>query len=201
MHRSRPNGRRILFDILGIANIAAIAASDAVQFPNAGTGFKVYTVIVVLVVASVWLVLRRYEHPIWLMALLQLALLGHLAGRTVVIDGTELYRANILGLRADKIIHAFNSLVGAAYLTMLFRRMGLVLRGWEGFVVVMVTCGVGAAVEIVEYLGVLLLPVTYVGNYENNVQDLIGNLVGAVAGWALASQAAKSPRAAKALRT
>jgi len=179
------NSRRLLFDVLGIANILAVAAADAAAFPNAGRGFQVYTAIVTLLVSGLWLVLRRYEHPIWLMALLQLALLGHMAGRTVYIGDTQLYRTALLGIRTDKIIHAINSMAGAAYLTVLFRRLGLAFRGWEGFIVVMTVCGAGAFVEIVEYLGVLLLPITHVGNYANNVQDLIGNLVGAIAGWAI----------------
>lgn len=179
------NARRLLFDVLGIANILAIAASDAAQFPTAGVGFKVYTAVVTLLVTAIWLVLRRYEHPIWLTLLLQLALLGHIAGRTISLDGTELYRIHVLGLRMDKPIHAFNSLAGAAYITVLFRRVGVRLGGWEGFTVIMVACGAGAFVEIVEYLGVLLLPFTYVGDYANNVQDLVANLIGAIAGWAL----------------
>jgi len=187
--------RRLVFDVLGVANIAAIVASDVAQFPGAGTGFKIYTFIVTLLATATWLALRRYEHPIWLTILLQLTLLGHIAGRTVTIGGTELYRTRLLFVRTDKIVHAFNSMTGAAYVTMLFRREGPALGGWEPFTVIMITCGVGAFIEIVEYLGVLLLPVTYVGDYANNAQDLIGNLFGSTVGWALARAAAgTSPR-------
>ena len=185
--------RRLVFDVLGVANIAAIVASDVAQFPGAGTGFKIYTVIVTLLATATWLALRRYEHPVWLTILLQLALLGHIAGRTITIGETELYRTRLLFVRTDKVVHAFNSMTGAAYVTMLFRREGPALSGWEPFTVIMVTCGVGSFIEIVEYLGVLLLPVTYVGNYANNAQDLIGNLFGATVGWALARAAAGPP--------
>lgn len=179
----RSRHRRLVFDALGLTNIAAIIASDLAQFPDAGTGFKVYTGIVTLLATTTWLLLRRYEHPIWLTALLQLTLLGHITGRTVTLEGVQLYKTVLLGIPTDKTIHALNSMTGAAYVTVLFRREGPPLGTWETFTVVMVTTGLGAFIEIVEYLGVLLLPVTFVGGYENNAQDLIANLFGAVVGW------------------
>jgi hypothetical protein len=45
--------RRLLFDTLGVANAAAIVVSDAAQFPDAGTGFKIYTGVLLLPVTYV----------------------------------------------------------------------------------------------------------------------------------------------------
>ena len=45
--------------------------------------------------------------------------------------------------------------------------------------VVLVVLGLGAVVEIVEYLVVLTVPEHGVGGYDNNMQDLIANALGA----------------------
>ncbi|MBA4370710.1 MAG: hypothetical protein C0418_03920, partial [Coriobacteriaceae bacterium] len=145
--------------------------------------------VVVSLVVVLWLVLRRWDYPVWAVMVLQLAFMGHVAGRMVLVGGVPLYRASILGLPGDKVVHAFNSLAAAAFVTALFRRLRLRLEGWEGFIVVMVVSGAGAVIEIIEYGGFLLLPVTHVGDYANNTQDLIANLAGAFAGWLVARTA------------
>jgi hypothetical protein len=179
-------GRRAFLDAVAVVDIVLIAASEAAAFPNSGVGFKLYAVAVVGIVIALWLVLRRHEYPIWAVLLLQLAILGHIAGRFVMIADVPLYRAEVLGIGGDKIVHAFNSAVAAAFVLVLFRLLGLELRGWEGFIVVMVVAGCGAIIEIIEYFGVVALPATHVGDYANNAQDLIANLLGAIAGWGVA---------------
>lgn len=186
-HHGTYSPRRALLDVLAVLDLIAIAYTELKEFPGTGVGFKVYAVSVLAVVVVLWLALRRHEFPVWAIAVLQLSFMGHVAGRMVVLDGQELYRATVLGFPGDKLVHAFNSLAAAAFVTALFRRLRFRLRGWEGFVVVMVVSGGGALVEIIEYGGFLLLPVTHVGDYSNNMQDLIANLLGAIAGWLVAS--------------
>ncbi len=46
----------------------------------------------------------------------------------------------------------------------------------------MMASGAGALVEIVEYVGTLLLENSTVGGYSNNMQDLVANSIGALIG-------------------
>lgn len=184
-NRARYSGRRAFLDAVAMVNIIGIAITEVTAFPEGGIGLKLYSAVVIGLFIGLWLVLRRYEYPVWLVLVLQLALLGHLAGRLVTVGGVPFYRTVILGVPSDKTVHAFNAMAGAAFLTVFFRRIELRLRGWEGFVVTMVIGGCGALIEIIEYGGVLVLPSTHVGDYANNAQDLVANLVGAVLGWAL----------------
>lgn len=180
--------RRKLFDAIAAANFLGLLLAEIRAFPGAGLGFRIYGVIVLSLFVAVWFVLRRYEYPVWAMAALQLALIGHLAGRAVLVGGAPLYRAELLGLPMDKVIHAFNSAAAAAFVTALFDITRLRLGAWRAFVVIMVVAGLGAMIEIIEYVGTLLLPVNWVGDYANNMQDLIANLIGAAAGFSIAAR-------------
>ncbi|MHB9003049.1 MAG: hypothetical protein ACYC6C_03165 [Coriobacteriia bacterium] len=174
---------RKLFDALAAFDILAYVVTESREFKTTDPAFVLYSLGVLTIMIAFWLALRRHEYPMWAVVALQLTVIGHIVGRFVVIDGLPAYRSEFLGLRGDKVIHAFNSLAAAVFATAMFRRLGLVLRGWEGFIVVMTVSGAGALVEIVEYGGTMVLPVTHVGTYANNMQDLIANLVGALLGW------------------
>lgn len=177
--------RRRLFDALALVNISGLLVSGITRFDAQNAGFTVYLVALAGLYVGAWLALRRYDYPVWAMLMLQAAVLGHLAGWLVVVDGRTLYTTSVSGMPMDKVIHAFNSAAAAAFVTVLFRRAGLQLGGWEGFVVVMVVCGLAAMIEVIEYVGTLVLTSTSVGDYANNAQDLIANLAGALVGWAL----------------
>lgn len=56
---------------------------------------------------------------------------------------------------------------------------------YPAFSVVLMACGAGALVEIVEYVGTLIVPNSNVGDYGNNVLDLVANLAGAAAATAV----------------
>jgi hypothetical protein len=176
-----------LFDAIAAANFLALLIAEIRAFPGAGFGFHIYGVIVLSLFVAAWLVLRRYEYPVWAMVALQLAMMGHLAGRAILVGGTPLYHVGLLGVPMDKVIHAFNSAAAAVFVMALFDIAHLRLGAWRAFVVVMVVAGLGAMIEIIEYVGTLLLPVNHVGGYANNMQDLIANLVGASVGFAIAA--------------
>jgi hypothetical protein len=53
----------------------------------------------------------------------------------------------------------------------------------EGFVIIVMTLGLGALVEILELSAVVLAGTTGVGDYINNIGDLVADLVGAFAGY------------------
>lgn len=85
----------------------------------------------------------------------------------------------------DHLIHAFG--LGAAGLAVweATRRMLSADGGMRAAVAVILAANaVGAFIEIGEYLASLTLAGVRVGDYANNVQDLMANLLGAlVAAW------------------
>jgi hypothetical protein len=60
--------------------------------------------------------------------------------------------------------------------------------------VLLVVLGLGAVIEIVEYVVVLTVPRNGVGGYDNNMQDLIANLCGAGAFLMLGATLARGAR-------
>jgi len=181
----RAKTRRRTFDTLAALNVVALLVNELSAFPSGGTGFKFFTFALLGLFLVAWIALRRYEYPLWALLALELALLGHIAGRLLIVGDINLYRATLLGMPGDKIVHAFNSAAGAVFVTVLLDRIGIRVHGWGAFVVVMVVSGLGAGIEIIEYIGTLVLPHTNVGGYANNMQDLIANLAGAIMGWAI----------------
>lgn len=127
----------------------------------------------------VWWYLRRLPFPTWLLLIVQIGILMHFAGAFFPIDGGRLYDAHLLGLRYDKYVHSFNAFAGAA-LTRHLLRATHSRSPLMSVIVVMVVLGGGSVVEIVEYLVSLTVEHNGVGSYDNNMQDLIANLAGAL---------------------
>lgn len=147
--------------------------------------FFIYACAILLVIVLVWLVLRRLWFPGWLLLLIEIGILMHFAGAFVEIEGGRLYDAHVLGIRYDKYVHGFNGLAGAALINHLLgaTRMLTVMQTRvpvRPLIVIGLVLGAGAIVEILEYLVVLTVPNNGVGNYDNNLQDLIANLAGAM---------------------
>ncbi len=108
----------------------------------------------------------------------------HLAGGNIVIKGLKLYQTSVLILPYDKIVHVF----GAFVITLIaynFIQESLVKKDRRktiliGFIVLMIGIGLGAIVEIVEFLATLFFQNTIVGDYANNAADLVANSLGAL---------------------
>jgi hypothetical protein len=108
--------------------------------------------------------------------------IGNLVGGVLLVDGQPFYSYALIGnLRYDKVFHAIATGVAAwaAHGALTGRivkpgRLGL------GFLVVLIASGAGAMVEMIEYLGSVIFEQTSVGDYANNMLDLVANLVGAV---------------------
>lgn len=192
--------RRAVLDGFALLNIGGLAAAEAFSISKARPGFIFYTLGVLALYVGFWLAVRRNEFPVWASIAVQLAVVGHMAGRFVRIDGVQLYQVVVAGVHMDKVIHAFNTGMGAVFLVVLFRTVGLRLMRWEGFIVVMVACGLGALIEIVEFASTYVLVTHNVGGYVNNAQDLVANLAGSLVAWA-AMRLALGPAEAAAAAT
>lgn len=141
--------------------------------------FFLYACAIISTIFVIWWYLRRLPFPTWLLFIIQIGILMHFAGAFFPIEGGRMYDAIILGLRYDKYVHAFNAFAGAALVRHLFKKTDS-RSPLMATVVVMVVLGAGAVVEIVEYLVSLTVKHNGVGSYDNNMQDLIANLFGAL---------------------
>jgi hypothetical protein len=150
--------------------------------------FFIYGCAIAILICILWIFLRRVEYPAWLLAMVQVGLLGHFAGAFVAVDGGRLYDTFWLGVGYDKYVHVFNALIATCVLIHLFDRLG-VNFAFRWLVVVMVVLGGGAVLEIMEYLVSLIVQNAGVGGYDNNMVDLIANAAGAslgtIAAWAI----------------
>ena len=159
-----------------------------------GSSFVNYYVpLTIVLVGAIALIHRSAQFTDATLLALALIAIGNLAGGVLLIDGSPLYELQLIGeLKYDKVFHATASGVGgwAAYEAMTRwagRQTGSVL-----FAAVMIAIGAGALVEVVEYVGTLIRESTNVGDYANNMQDLIANTIGAIVGaWLAARRASR----------
>ncbi len=169
---------------LAVAVTAFLVYGIAVE--NGAVAYYVpITVVIAALVAAIHRFTRLTQGTLW--ALVTIAI-GNLAGGVLLVDDAPLYEAVVLGpLRYDKVYHAVASGVAAwAFYELLERWAGrsglhLVLAAF------LMASGAGALVEMVEYIGSLVLENNSIGGYANNMGDLIANssgaLVGAVVAW------------------
>lgn len=160
----------------------------------AGSPFVFYYVpITLMLTLVVWAIHRSAHFSNTTLMALALAAIGNLAGGVLLINGAPLYGLAVIGeIRYDKIFHAAATAVAAWASFEAIRRWGVMHVGVAAFVAIMMASGAGAFVEIIEYIGTLIFESTSVGDYGNNMLDLIANTTGAVVavliGWRFISR-------------
>lgn len=140
--------------------------------------FFVYAVGIIALIIILWMYFRRFTFDTSMLVLLEIGIMMHFAGAFVQINGHRLYDEHILWIRYDKYVHFVNSFV----ISILVRRLFVLQRNNMDMInrifILLVVLGLGAIVEIAEYGVTLTVPHNGVGDYDNNMQDLIGNLAG-----------------------
>lgn len=186
-------------DIFAAANLILFLAWLGIAGEGARRGygtvgsvpeFVIYATGIVAVIALAWFFLRARPCGAGLLLLVEAGLLAHFAGAFVPIDGGRLYELEIFGLRFDQCVHLLNAFAGAALIDHFLAAARI---GVRPLIVVGLVLGAGSVIEIVEYLAFLTVPDAGVGGYENNMQDLIANLIGAVAFVAVAAILRRTP--------
>lgn len=137
----------------------------------------IYAAVIATVIGLTWFLLRARPCSTWLLLLVEAGLIAHFAGAFVPAGGGRLYEATLLGLRFDHYVHMLNAFAGAALIDHFLAAAGSRFRP---LIVVGLALGAGSVIEIIEYFAFLAVPGAGVGGYENNMQDLVANLVGAV---------------------
>ncbi len=140
----------------------------------------------------VFLVDSRVRFSTEVLVLLSLSGFFHMAGGNVVIDGDFLYEQTWGLVGYDHFVHILG--LGTAGLAV-WEATSRMLRAFGGKEAAVVTFlgahAVGTVIEVGEYLATLVIQDVRVGDYANNMQDLIANMVGALlAAW----WASRSPR-------
>lgn len=123
-------------------------------------------------------------YALWVASLVGL---GNMLGGVLLVDGSALYMAEVLGpMRYDKVFHA---LAAAAMVILAWEAMkrwsdGVRHLGGQLLLTWLVVMGGGAVVEIAELIGSTMSGV-FVGDYAHNALDLVANGVGAAVGVAV----------------
>lgn len=143
--------------------------------------FVNYYIPITIVVAGIVALIHRaarFSSPV-LWGLIVVAF-GNLAGGVLLVGGQPLYVLNLVGdIRYDKPFHAFATGVAAWACFEALTRWSGRSGGAIAFSAVMMAAGLASLVEIVEYIGSLIFQTTNVGDYGNNMLDLVANLIGA----------------------
>ncbi len=186
---SAPERRRGItaFDVFMAFNATILIGSTAYAYATAELEFGLYAAVILGMGLLIWRFLRCYHYPLWMLALMQIAIFAHFAGGFIYLgpDHHSLYYHEFFGVRFDKIVHTFNSGVAALVLASIFRQAKMRLEPMEAFVVIGMSTALGAATEILEYFAVMTIPNTGVGDYVNTVEDLMMNVLGATLGYVL----------------
>lgn len=171
--------------VLGVALIGFGIYGVAVDSP-----FVYYYIPITVVLAVIvgWIHRSAHFADSTLMAL-SLAAIGNLAGGILLVGDGTLYGAAVIGeIRYDKVFHALATGVAGWASYEAVRRWGITRTGAAIFVSIMMAGGAGAFVEIIEFVGSEIFENTSVGDYGNNMLDLVANTVGSVVGVVVASR-------------
>lgn len=181
-NRSNPTDLFVAINLFVFLLMAVLVYWDRFQTyrgPANVDEFFIYAVIIAGVILVLWRILRNVDFPVWLLLVGQIGILAHFAGGLVPVGEGRLYDVDWAGLHYDKLVHAYNAFAGAALIGHVLRARGARLPA-AGLIVVGLVLGVGAVIEIAEYLVMLTVPGAGVGTYDNNMQDMIANGFGAM---------------------
>jgi hypothetical protein len=186
MDQGGQGARRWPVDMFLILNLLLFLALWWALYPAAGAAgrapfdrqeFLIYGAVILLVILIGRIRLGKIGCPLPLLLMVQAGIIAHFAGGLVAVGGTRLYDARFLGLGFDNYIHVYNAFVGAALIGHVLR--GRIPEAARPAILIGLTLGAGAVVEIVEFLVVQAIPTAGVGDYANNMRDLIANAIGA----------------------
>lgn len=152
--------------------------------------FMWYVLVLVFFMVFIGGTLKVSRLPVYLLWLLSLWGLLHMAGGGIKINGEVLYAKVLIPfitlgelsiLKYDQLVHAYGFGVAAIVLYVLLSRSirDALTPFWFGVVVVLGAMGLGVINELVEFVAVLLVP-NGVGGYFNTLLDLVFNTIGAV---------------------
>lgn len=175
-----------------ISFLTALTGSFAIYGILVDSPFTwIYVAITFVLGVAVWLIDRLVQLPVRALWALVAAAFSNLLGGVFLVDGQPLYVYELIGTMAfDKPAHFFATGMAtfAAYEALRGRLDGGPLG--LAFAAITMGMGVGAVVEIVEFIANETMENVNVGGYTNNMLDLIANAAGAVVAGLVATRLA-----------
>ena len=193
-----PSGSRITYTITRhpwIAGVTGIYVA-AWSIYGFGTGARLALPYLIWVLFAAGLVVgfdSRVRFSTEVLILLSISGFAHMAGGNVVINNALLYESTLFGfLGYDHLLHVVGMGAGGLAVWEATARMFRSFGGWPAAILTFLGAhAIGTVIEIGEYLSYLIIEGVRVGDYANNMQDLIANMVGALlAAW----WASRAPR-------
>lgn len=193
-----PSGPRITYTITRHPWIAGVTGVYVAAWTIYGlsSGARLALPYLMWVVFAAGLVVgfdSRVRFSTEVLILLSISGFAHMAGGNVVIGDVLLYESTWFGfLGYDHLLHVVGLGTGGLAVWEATTRMFRAFGGWPAAVLTFLGAhAIGTVIEIGEYLSYLIIEGVRVGDYANNMQDLIANMVGALlAAW----WASRAPR-------
>jgi hypothetical protein len=174
-----------------IVNLCGILSFGFYFIKSFNYEFVIYVGVIVFFLAVFVLINDRVYFPNYVLWLLTLWAFMHMAGGSVHIKGTLLYKIILVHLsetipifRYDQLVHIIG--FGTATIAMYYLLRPLLrpdINGWWSLSIILILAGLGAGAfnETVEFLVTLCVQETNVGGYMNTSLDLVSNFIGAIA--------------------
>ncbi len=174
-----------------IVNLCAILSFGIYFIRNFNYEFVIYVGVIALFLAILVLINDKVYFPNYVLWLLTLWALMHMAGGSVHINGILLYSLMLASLsetipifRYDQLVHIIG--FGTATVAMYYLLRPLLrpdINGWWSLSIILILAGLGAGAfnETVEFLVTLCVQETKVGGYMNTSLDLVSNFIGSIA--------------------
>jgi uncharacterized membrane protein YjdF len=160
-----------------------LLVSTWVFFRKENTEFVYYNILFFFLIMFVLIAERRLKFKFSVIIGLGVVLVMHLLGGLVQIGDMRLYDIPLGPFAYDNLLHFAIGFVFAVLSLNLFHKV----HEWKKthkaaffFFIVLCTLGLGALVEIAEYIGVEFLKAPGVGDYVNNARDLVFDVLGAI---------------------
>lgn len=173
-----------------VVNLCAIFSFGTYFIRDFNYEFIIYVGVITVFLAVFVFTSDKVYFPDYVLWLLTLWAILHMAGGSVHINGVLLYKLILIPLsdtipifRYDQLVHIIG--FGTATLAMYFLLRPLLrpdINSWWSLSIVIISAGlgVGAFNEIVEFLITVFVQETKVGGYLNTSLDLVSNFIGAV---------------------
>jgi len=175
--------------LLIAATLAYVAGFGIYYLAIENYEFLWYVLVLLFFFFLIGLTLKKTRFPPWLLWMLTLWGLLHMAGGGVVVDGHVLYAFRIVHLfgTGDAYVLKFDQAVHFyGFFTTTFVAHHLLKPSCARpyatmvlFLAAVASMGFGALNEIVEFVAVVVAPKTGVGGYFNTALDLVFNGLGA----------------------
>lgn len=142
--------------------------------------FFFYATVIYIAILYFWRKLRYIKIPLYIVILFEVMILLHFSAAFVEVNGHRLYDLRIFEIRFDKFVHFINAFVATIITFYFFQKNHCKITKFMMMMTIFSVLGIGAIIEIIEYIVTLTIVHNGVGAYNNNMLDLVANLFGAV---------------------